>query len=128
MSARAPHPAPDREFRMAAVFRADLPLPPGKLAAQAGHAFLSAWRLSRASNPRMAESYAESAQTKLVLVAPDEAALRRAAERAAARGVAAVLITDAARTVLAAPALTVLGLGPMSRTDFNALTRGFALL
>jgi peptidyl-tRNA hydrolase len=47
-------------FRMAAIFRADLPLPAGKMAAQAGHAFLVAWRLSHARAPATAEAHAEA--------------------------------------------------------------------
>jgi peptidyl-tRNA hydrolase len=111
--------------RMAAIFRADLPLPPGKLAAQAGHAFLTSWRRAVRS---AAETYADAEQTKVVLVAPDEAALRRIAARATERGVACALITDAGRTVLPEPAVTVLGLGPMTRTDYNSLTRGLELM
>lgn len=116
------------ESRMCAVFRADLPLPPGKMAAQAGHAFLTAWRLSRGVCPVAADEYADASQAKLVLLAEDEAALREIEARAAARGIATALITDNARTVLAVPAVTVLGIGPMGRTDYNAITRGLALL
>ena len=115
------------ETRMAAIFRADLPLPPGKMAAQAGHAFLTAWRYSRAVSLAAAEEYAEASQAKLVLVAKDEPALLGIAARAARRNVAAALITDSARTVLPVAAVTVLGLGPMSRTDYNALTRGLEM-
>jgi PTH2 family peptidyl-tRNA hydrolase len=109
------------EQRMAVVFRSDLPLPPGKMAAQAGHAFLGAWE----DTPR--ERRPGTVPAKMVLLAADEAELRQIQARARARGVAAVLITDAARTVLPAPAVTALGLGPMERTDYNAITRGLDL-
>lgn len=116
------------ETRMVAIFRADLPLPPGKMAAQAGHAFLSAWRLALKDNAENAMSYADAAQVKIVLLAPDLPTLERIQGKAHQRGVPAVLITDAARTVLPEPAVTVLGLGPMSKTDCNALTRGLEML
>ncbi len=115
----------DGELRMVAVFRADLRLPPGKMAAQAGHAFLTAWRQAE---PGLAREYAESAQVKIVLEAPDLVALERIAAKAVRRGVPMALITDAARTVLPEPMVTVLGLGPMTKTDSNALTRGLNLL
>jgi peptidyl-tRNA hydrolase len=116
------------EWRMVAIFCADVPLPAGKLAVQAGHAFLSAWRQAAATDSGKAESYAETSQTKVALLAPNLQTLERIASKAKARNVSAVMITDAARTVLTAPAVTVLGLGPMSRTDCNALTRGLEML
>lgn len=112
-------------LRMAAIFRADLPLPPGKLAAQAGHAFLAAWCLADDS---VVQAYADTGTAKIVLVAPNLAVLERIHSRALQRGVPRALIVDAARTVLKEPTVTVLGLGPMNRTDFNALTRGLNLL
>src|SRR5438270_11248662 len=98
------------DLRMAAIFRADLPLPPGKMAVQAGHAFLSAWI---GTDPKLALDYIEASQTKIVLVAPDLSTLERIAEKARNRKVSFAFITDAARTVLPEPAVTVLGLGPM---------------
>lgn len=108
------------EYRMAAIFRADLPLPPGKMAAQAGHAFVDAWHASCMGD-------IEASHAKMVLVAPDEAALRAVMAKATERGVSSALITDAARTVLKKPTVTVLGLGPMCRSDYNAITRGLKL-
>lgn len=113
------------DYRMVAIFRADLPLPPGKMAAQAGHAFLTAWRQA---DPIFAADYAENGQTKIVLLALDLPALLRIKAKANQRGVSAALITDAARTVLSEPTITVLGLGPMSKTDCNALTRGLEMM
>jgi peptidyl-tRNA hydrolase len=116
------------ELRMVAIFRADLDLPPGKLAVQAGHAFLTAWRNAYASDEDSALDYANDMQTKIVLLAPDLATLERIEAKAKKRGVHTALITDAARTVLLEPTVTVLGLGPMSKTDCNALTRGLEML
>lgn len=113
---------------MVAIFRADLPLPPGKMAVQAGHAFLSAWRKAVNRHYDNAMDYADGLQIKIVLIAPDLTALERIKEKAEQRSVPAVLITDAARTVLPEPTVTVLGLGPMSKTDCNALTRGLEML
>lgn len=115
----------DIEYRMVAIFRADLPLPPGKMAAQAGHAFLTAWRQS---DPTIARLYADAMQVKIVLLAPDLATLERIETKAKQRGVPSALIIDAARTILPEPTVTVLGLGPMTKTDSNALTRGLKLL
>lgn len=116
------------ELRMAAIFRADLPLSPGKLAAQAGHAFLTVWREAADKFPERIHSYDDFGQTKLVLLAPDLATLTRIYAKARERNIPAALISDAGRTELEAGTVTVLGLGPMSKTDSNALTRGLSLL
>jgi peptidyl-tRNA hydrolase len=84
--------------------------------------------MSRANDLHGAEAYADENQAKVVLLAPDLASLERVAAEARSRGIAHAMITDAARTVLKEPAVTVLGLGPMSKTDCNALTRGLQLL
>ena len=72
----------------------------------------------------MANNYADTGQAKLTLLAPDLATLKAIYTRAGNRKVAAALITDAGRTVLVGPAVTVLGIGPCNRTDYNNLTRG----
>ncbi len=113
------------ELRMAAIFRADLPLPPGKMAAQSGHAFLSAW--VACADKAMAETYLETGQTKIVLVAPNLEALFKIQKRAKDRGVSFFMVKDAAHTVLPHPDFTVLGLGPMNKTDYNNLTRDLPL-
>ena len=113
---------------MVAVFRADLPLPEGKLAAQAGHAFLGAWCKTYNDRPGMAIDYANGAQVKIVLLTANLGELFRVQEKAEGRLVATYLVVDAARTVLPEPTITVLGIGPMTKTDSNAITRGLALL
>lgn len=110
---------------MAAIFREDLPLPPGKMAAQSGHAFLTAW--IGCTDRAMAEAYMADGQPKLALVAPNLEALFKIQKRAKDRGVSFAMIKDAAHTILEKPDFTVLGLGPMNRNDYNNLTRGLAL-
>lgn len=116
------------DTRMVAILHTDLLLSSGKLPDQAGHAFLTAWRKAHEQDPVGTKNYAESGQAEIVLVAPDHAELNRVAEKANAHGAAHALITDAARTMLAEPVVTALGLGPMPKTDCNALTRGLPLL
>jgi peptidyl-tRNA hydrolase len=55
-----------------AVLRADLHMPPGKLAAQAGHAFLQAFCDAQQTQPELALTYhARAPGIKIVLSAPD---------------------------------------------------------
>jgi peptidyl-tRNA hydrolase len=113
------------ELRMAAIFREDCPLPPGKMAAQAGHAFATA--LWQHPDREVCETYMENGQAKLVLIAPNLETLFKILKRAKDRGVSAAMIKDQGRTVLNEPTFTVLGLGPMGRTDYNNLTRDLKL-
>jgi peptidyl-tRNA hydrolase len=98
------------------------------MAVQVGHAILSVWRVACDIAPDMARQYEDEAQMKIVLLAPNLATLERVQNKAAQRGIPAVLIMDAGRTVLSEPTITVLGLGPMTKTDCNALTRGLEMM
>jgi PTH2 family peptidyl-tRNA hydrolase len=113
------------DLRMVAVFRGDLEMPIGKLAVQAGHAFLAAFR---SAPQELREAYDFGEQAKLALIAPNLNALLEVENKAARRGVPNVLITDLGRTVFSEKTVTVLGLGPMTKTDSNALTRGLEML
>ena len=110
------------ELRMAAIFRGDISMPTGKACAQAGHAFLSSW--AQCEDRDMANAYMAEGQTKIVLIAHNVEHLMKIMERAKKRGVSAVLITDHGRTVFNEPTITVLGIGPCSKTNYNNLTRG----
>ena len=112
------------ELRMVAVFRADVRLSALKMASQAGHAYLMAFLQAQADGNPLAAEYVAGNHTKISLMAPDLASLERILRKAQDRGVPAVLVTDAGRTELSGPTVTVLGLGPLTKTDSNALTRG----
>jgi peptidyl-tRNA hydrolase len=62
-------------------------------------------------------------QPKLSMEVPDLAALLKIKAKAERRGVPHFLVTDAAHTVFAEPTVTAIGLGPLTKTDGNALTR-----
>ncbi len=114
------------EIRMAAIFRADIAIPIGKMLAQAGHAFLSAY--IECNDETLKNSYIENGQTKIVLEAPNLETLFRIQKKAKDKGVPAVIIKDAGRTVFNEPTFTCLGLGPMDKTSYNNLTRGLDLV
>ena len=108
------------ELRMAVIFRADIDMPRGKAEDQFGHAV---GRCLVAAPLDLVADYLAGAETKLSLEVAGLSDLERIADRARARGVVCALIQDAGRTVFAEPTITCLGLGPMGRTDSNALTR-----
>lgn len=108
------------DMRIAVIFRADLDMPRGKSEVQFGHGV--AMLLGQADHDA-AWWYLSGGQTKLSLEVDDEPALDAILRRAALRKVPAVKVTDAGRTVFGAPTVTCIALGPMTKTDCNALTR-----
>jgi peptidyl-tRNA hydrolase len=112
------------ELRMALVFRADLTaMTRGKSEGQACHAGLEAGILLARADPELADRYMADGQPKVVLETPDLESLRTIIARAEKRGVRITMITDLGRTCFPEPTVTCALIGPMSKTDSNAITR-----
>lgn len=112
------------ELRMLLVMRGDLvEMPRGKSEVQATHAgFLSCVKLAQ-THPDLLKAYLDHNQPKIGLEADDEAHLLEIVARAEKRGVPYVTITDAGRTIFGEPTLTCALIGPMTKTDSNAISR-----
>lgn len=108
------------ELRMAIVFRPSLDMPRGKSEVQFGHAIAM---LMIAADQELVAAYMAGSQLKLSMEADDEVAFDAILSRAGLRGVTCVKVVDAGRTVFGEPTFTCIGLGPMNKTDCNALTR-----
>jgi len=124
MSAPA-SPSPNaHKLRMALVFRADLPeMHFAKSEIQAAHAACDlAYRLCKADMALMDRYMAEN-QMKLNYEVDSLDELLAIEAKAKQRGVPQSLIQDAAHTVFKEPTTTCLILGPMTKTDGNALLR-----
>jgi PTH2 family peptidyl-tRNA hydrolase len=108
-------------------------MPPGKLAAQAGHAFLDAYLVALDRRPDDARAYRDGRHgTKVALRADcleDLLIARSMADRA---GIPAALITDSGHILPpsfdGAPIVTALGIGPAKRSEVRRITRHFALV
>lgn len=103
-------------------------MPPGKLAAQAGHAYLGAFISANKNSPDLAKEYASDPPgTKICLAANDEAQLLALYELAASAGIPCALITDSGHILPphfdGSPIVTALGLGPVTRKGVASLTR-----
>ena len=108
-------------------------MPPGKLAAQAGHAYLEAFLAALAADPERAAAYASDPPgTKVCLAAPSEAALLAVARRAEAAGLPVVLITDHGHVLpphfAGGPVRTAVGIGPARRSEVRHVTGTLALV
>jgi peptidyl-tRNA hydrolase len=113
------------KLRIIVVYRADLPeMTRAKGEVQFGHAVAGVLVQTMALNPALVAQYMDDNQPKIAMEVADTGALIKIQEKAEKRGVPFFLVTDAAHTIFEIPTLTVLGLGPMTKTDGNNITRG----
>lgn len=105
------------EKRIAVIFRADIAIPRGKAEVQFGHAIA---RLMQ-EHP---DAGHEWTMVKLSLEVADAHELEKIERRANLRYVPCVRVIDAGRTVFPETTFTCIAIGPMDKTDCNALTRG----
>lgn len=113
------------ELRMTLIFRADLDaMTRGKSEGQAAHAGFEAGVLLAREDPDLADRYLADGQPKIVVETPDIEGLRKAIAKAHSRDVRVLAITDEGRTCFDGPTMTCALIGPMSKTNSNAITRG----
>ena len=101
----------DVELKMWLVVRKDLEIPPGKLAAQAGHGFLSAYLEALTKNIDT-NSYITHSQPKIVVSCKNELALSRSFAECVDLKLPCCLVIDEGRTVFFEPTKTVMAVGP----------------
>lgn len=120
------------DVRMNLVIRKDIPMLPGKAAAQAAHAAVSLYEqmtdlTSENYDPILLTRWRAGGQAKITLQAPDLDAMEEMMALALSLGVNCTLICDAGRTQLEPNTYTVLGLGPAPRETLNAITGHLSL-
>jgi peptidyl-tRNA hydrolase len=98
-------------------------MPPGKLASQAGHAFLEAYRLADAQ--RQARYHQDGLGTKVCLTVTSLQQLYAWYERLLSRNLPCALITDTGRntTFGGVPTVSALGVGPLDPEEAAVLRR-----
>ena len=103
----------------------------GKIASQAGHAYLGAF--IHADKDLQTEYHSEfpaSPGTKVCLAAKNLDQLLRAKEECEAAGVPVYLVTDSgcANFFNGEPTVTALGIGPATKTQVKHITKRFQLM
>ena len=111
-------------MKQAIVARADLGMGPGKLAAQAAHASLSAYE---DTDDRTRREWKGSGQTKVVLKTSGEDAVFRLADEAERRGLPYAVVRDAGRTQVDPGTVTALAVGPGPEAEVDAVTGDLSL-
>ena len=113
------------------MVRADLGMTPGKIASQAGHAYLGAFLKCQESTPQiLAEYLRDFPGTKVCLKSKNLDSLLRAQAEAEFSGIPCALITDSGCPEFfdGQPIVTALGLGPAKEAEIKHITRRFQLL
>ncbi len=117
---------------MYAVVRTDLAMEPGKIASQAGHAFVGAFLQNQ--DPSVLAEYHKnlpaSPGTKVVLKAPSLCAIERAREELQQLGIPHFQVVDSGCSNFfnGEPVVTALGFGPVRKHQMPKITKRFNLL
>lgn len=113
------------ELRMIIAFRGDLTeMTRGKSEVQAAHAAFSAGVRLAVDKPLLVNQYLAAGQPKICVEVENEDHLNKVIERAHKRGASVETVRDEGRTIFNGPTLTCAIIGPISKTDSNAITRG----
>lgn len=125
--------SPDhRPLNMYAIYRADLEMPPGKLAAQCGHAFTRAYENAIQADPTLADRYKGTGNgTKICMYAKNQGQLLRAYREMLEKGIPCELIIDRGHVLPphfdGQPIITALGIGPAYRDDIERTLKRYTL-
>ncbi len=112
-------------FKQAIVLRSDLGMGKGKLAAQAAHASLAAYKEANATAKKAWES---GGQEKIALKVSSEKELQDLFLQAKKEKLPAVLIRDAGHTQIPARTITALAIGPAEEAKVDLITGKLKLL
>jgi len=118
------------ELRLYAIVRADLKMPAGKLAAQAGHAYLESFLT--ANSDLQIDYRKDGIGTKITLQARDLKSLFRIHYQCSKKGIPCALIEDSGHIMPpyfdGSPIITAIGVGPCTRETVSQITDSFQLL
>ncbi len=106
-------------YKQVILVRADLKLPPGKLAAQVAHASVDA---VMESDKKILTSWHREGMKKVVLRVKNEQELLRYAEQARKYGLVTCVVVDAGKTVVEPGTRTCCGIGPDIEKKIDVVT------
>lgn len=116
------------EHKMAVVVVRGLRMGTGKMAAQAGHAFVTAALRAKDYDPSGFRRWYDAGQMKVVLRVDVEKELYPLKGHAEDLGLTTALITDAGHTQLEPGTVTCLGIGPGPSSKIDAVVGHLKLL
>ena len=116
------------EYKQVIVFRSDLKLGKGKIAAQAGHAAVSAAQDAYVHHKKWWEAWLFEGQRKIAVKVQSEKELLELEEQAKDLGFPNALIVDRGLTQIPEGTVTCLGIGPAPAERIDRLTGKLPLL
>ncbi len=116
------------EYKQAIVIRTDIKMSKGKIAAQAGHAAVSAAEQARKRHNEWWKAWLEEGQCKIALKAESEEELLKLEKEAKASNMPYALIVDRGLTEIPPGTVTCLGIGPAPSALVDKVTGKLPLL
>jgi len=116
------------EYKQVLVFRTDLQMGKGKIAAQAGHAAISAAQDAFVHRKKWWEAWMYEGQRKVAVKVESEKELCKLEEAAEDLGLPHALIVDRGLTQIPEGTITCLGIGPAPAEKIDRLTGKLKLL
>jgi PTH2 family peptidyl-tRNA hydrolase len=116
------------EYKQVIAVRTDLKMGKGKLAAQVGHAAVSAAEEARKRHPEWWQAWLKEGQCKVAVKVQTLADLLELQREAIAMKLPCSLVTDRGLTQLPPSTLTCLGIGPAPSTQVDKITGKLPLL
>jgi len=110
------------KYKQVIVLRVDLKMSKGKIAAQAGHAAVSAAEEARKQCPKWWKAWIEEGQCKIAVKAGSEEELLKLEKKAKELAIPCALITDRGLTELPPGTVTCLGIGPAHSDQVDKIT------
>jgi len=120
--------SPTFRYKQVIVMRTDLKMSKGKIAAQAGHAAVSAAEEARKKCSDWWKAWIAEGQCKIAVRAESEQELLELEEKAKKSKLPTALIVDRGLTELPPETVTCLGIGPAPSIQIDAITGKSPLL
>ena len=115
-------------YKMIIVMRTDIKMSKGKIAAQAGHAAVSASEYARKNRPEWWNPWISEGQCKIAVKVKSENEILEIERKARNAGLPAVLIIDKGLTEIPPNTTTCLGIGPAPTDKVDTITGNLSLL
>ena len=116
------------DYKMVIVVRTDIKMSKGKVAAQAGHAAVSASEYARKNRPEWWTPWINEGQCKIAVKAKSENEIVELERKARNAGLPVALIVDRGLTEIPPNTVTCLGIGPAPANKVDAITGQLSLL
>ena len=114
--------------KLVIVVRTDIKMSKGKMAAQAGHAAVSASEYARKNRPEWWTPWINEGQCKIAVKVTSEQEIMELERKARNAKLPAALIVDRGLTELPPETTTCLGIGPAPANKVDAITGNLRLL